>query len=252
MACAITAAAGRASARETAARVAAGAIARKYLARHYDVGIYGYLCQLGPISLDRDNFDRSRIDENDFFWPSETGVAELQQALEQVRREGDSLGARIEVVATGVPAGWGEPVFDRLDADVAAALMSINAVKGVEVGAGFGVVAMRGSQCRDELTPEEGFVSNNAGGILGGISSGQDIRAAMAVKPTSSILVPGRTLDTAGRPAEVVTKGRHDPCVGIRAVPIAEAMLAIVLMDHALRDRGQTGQSAQSRTGGIP
>ena len=243
---------GRASARETASRVAAGAIARKYLAQHYGVEIYGYLSQMGPISLDWDGFDRGQIDENDFFWPSKKGVAELRQALDQIRRDGDSLGARVEVIAAGVPAGWGEPVFDRLDAEIAASLMSINAVKGVEIGAGFGVVAMRGSQCRDELTLEDGFVTNNAGGILGGISSGQEIRAALAVKPTSSILVPGRTLDTAGRPAEVVTKGRHDPCVGIRAVPIAEAMLAIVLMDHALRDRGQTGQSHQGRTAKPP
>jgi chorismate synthase len=227
---------GRSSARETVMRVAAAAIARKYLAERLGIGIYGYLAQLGPLTLDFKS--RDAIDSNPFFCPDPGRVAELEQYMTDLRRDGDSVGARVNVVATGVPPGFGEPVFDRLDADIAHAMMSINAVKAVEIGDGFATVGQRGSQHRDEMTPE-GFLSNHAGGILGGISSGQDIRVSMALKPTSSITLPGRTVDLAGRPIEVVTTGRHDPCVGIRATPIAEAMLALVLMDHYLRHRAQ-------------
>jgi len=216
--------------------VAAGAIARKYLAEKLGVRIRGYLAQLGAIRLDY--VDPSAIDANPFFCADPARVPQLEAAIDQLRREGDSVGARVTVVATGVPPGLGEPVFDRLDADLAHAMMSINAVKGVEIGAGFAAVEQRGSQHRDELTPG-GFLSNHAGGTLGGISSGQDVVVSMAIKPTSSIVTPGRTIDVAGRPVEVSTTGRHDPCVGIRAVPIAEAMMALVLMDHALRQRAQ-------------
>jgi len=227
---------GRSSARETAMRVAAGAIARKYLRGRYGVEIRGYLAQLGPIRPTKVVWDE--VDNNPFFCPDPDTVAELEAFMDALRKSGDSIGARVNVVASGVPVGWGEPVFDRLDADIAHALMSINAVKGVEIGVGFACVEQRGTEHRDELTPE-GFLSNHAGGVLGGISTGQDIVASIALKPTSSIRLPGRTINIHGEPVEVVTKGRHDPCVGIRATPIAEAMLALVLMDHALRHRAQ-------------
>ncbi len=227
---------GRSSARETVMRVAAAAIARKYLEQRLGVTIFGYLAQLGPLSLEFKS--REAIDTNPFFCPDPSRVEELEQYMTDLRRDGDSVGARVNVVATGVPPGLGEPVFDRLDADIAHAMMSINAVKGVEIGAGFGAVSQRGSQHRDEMTPG-GFLSNHAGGVLGGISSGQDILVGVALKPTSSITQPGRTVDVEGQPVEVITTGRHDPCVGIRATPIAEAMLALVLMDHYLRHRAQ-------------
>jgi chorismate synthase len=227
---------GRSSARETAMRVAAGAIARKYLGERYGMHIRGYLAQLGPITLELK--DWSAVGQNPFFCPDPERVAELETYMDALRKEGDSIGARINVVATGIPPGLGEPIFDRLDAEIAHALMSINAVKGVEIGAGFDSVAQKGTAHRDELTPA-GFIGNQAGGVLGGISSGQDILASIALKPTSSIRIPGRTIDIEGRPVEIVTTGRHDPCVGIRATPIAEAMLAIVLMDHVLRHRAQ-------------
>jgi chorismate synthase len=227
---------GRSSARETVMRVAAGAIARKYLAERLGVRIHGYLAQMGDIRLEPR--DLAEVDRNPFFCPDATRVVELEALIDRLRREGDSIGARVTVVAQGVPPGLGEPVFDRLDADLAYAMMSINAVKAVEVGDGFGVVGQRGSQHRDELTPA-GFLSNHAGGTLGGISSGQDVVVSMALKPTSSIVLPGRTIDVHGAATEVSTTGRHDPCVGIRAVPIAEAMLALVLMDHYLRHRAQ-------------
>lgn len=217
-------------------RVAAGAIARKYLQHRYGVLIRGYLAQLGPIRAGKLLLDT--VDDNPFFCPDPDQVPELERFMDALRKSGDSVGARITVVATGVPAGWGEPVFDRLDADLAHALMSINAVKGVEIGAGFQCVEARGTEFRDEMTPA-GFLSNHAGGVLGGISSGQDVVASIALKPTSSIRLPGRSVDRSGQPAEVITKGRHDPCVGIRATPIAEAMTALVLIDHALRHRGQ-------------
>ncbi|MEK7840313.1 MAG: chorismate synthase [Pseudomonadota bacterium] len=227
---------GRSSARETALRVAAGAVARKWLAVTYGVRIRGYLAQLGPIVLDLR--DWTAVEQNPFFCPDPARVAELEAYMDALRKEGDSIGARINVVASGVPVGLGEPVFDRLDADIARAMMSINAVKGVEIGAGFASVAQKGTEHRDEITPQ-GFLSNHAGGILGGISTGQDVTVSIALKPTSSIRLPGRTIDVHGEPVEVVTTGRHDPCVGIRATPIAEAMLALVIMDHALRQRGQ-------------
>ena len=227
---------GRSSARETAVRVAAGAIARKWLNEKFGTVIRGYLAQLGPIAVAFKTWDS--VGGNPFFSPDPDAVPALEQYMDDLRKSGDSVGARINVVAENVPVGLGEPVYDRLDADLAHALMSINAVKGVEIGDGFAVVAQKGSEHRDEMTPQ-GFLSNHAGGILGGISSGQDITASIAIKPTSSIRIPGRTIDSAGAPTEVVTHGRHDPCVGIRATPIAEAMLAIVLMDHALRQRGQ-------------
>jgi chorismate synthase len=226
---------GRSSARETVMRVAAGAIARKLLAGQ-GIEIFGYLAQMGDIALELR--DRAAIDANPFFCADPSRVPELEAAIDALRREGDSVGARVNVVATGVPPGLGEPVFDRLDADIAHAMMGINAVKGVEIGAGFASVAQRGTQHRDELTPS-GFLSNHAGGVLGGISSGQDLLVGVAIKPTSSITTPGRTIDVHGQPVEVVTTGRHDPCVGIRAVPIAEAMLALVLADHFLRHRAQ-------------
>jgi chorismate synthase len=227
---------GRSSARETVMRVAAGAIARKYLHERLRVRIHGYLSQIGSLTLEPVNPEFAY--QNPFFCPDPARVPELEALLWQLRGDGDSVGARVTVIATGVPPGLGEPVFDRLDADIAHALMSINAVKAVEIGSGMRSVEQRGSEHRDELTPG-GFKSNNAGGVLGGISSGQDIVAHIALKPTSSIQVPGNTIDVAGNPVEVVTTGRHDPCVGLRATPIAEAMLAIVLMDHYLRHRGQ-------------
>ena len=226
---------GRSSARETAMRVAAGGIAKRIL-QLAGVEVYGYLSQMGPHTISQ--FDRSQIEQNPFFCPDLALVPLLEAEIQQLQRDGDSCGAKLTVVATGVPAGWGEPVFDRLDADLAKALMSINAVKGVEIGAGMSVAAARGSEQRDELTPA-GFTSNVAGGVLGGISSGQEVVAHLAFKPTSSIRVPGRSIDLQGNPTEVVTKGRHDPCVGIRAVPIAEAMMALTLADHFLRQRGQ-------------
>ena len=227
---------GRSSARETAVRVAAGAIAKKWLHEKYGTVIRGYLAQLGPISVPFKNWEEVR--ENPFFAPDTDAVAGLEEYMDALRKSGDSVGARINVVAENVPIGLGEPVYDRLDADIAHALMSINAVKGVEIGDGFAVVAQKGTEHRDELLPE-GFASNHAGGILGGISTGQDITASIAIKPTSSLRLPGRSINVRGEPVEVVTEGRHDPCVGIRATPIAEAMLAIVLMDHALRQRAQ-------------
>ncbi len=227
---------GRSSARETAMRVAAGAVAKKYLAEHCGIAIRGYLAQLGPIKAER--LEWEQVEQNPFFCPDPDKVPEMEAYMDALRREGNSVGARINVVATGVPPGLGEPVFDRLDADIARALMCINAAKAVEIGAGFDCVEQKGTEHRDEMRPE-GFLSNHAGGILGGISSGQDILVSMALKPTSSLRIPGRTVDLDGAAAEVVTEGRHDPCVGIRATPIAEAMLAIVLMDHLLRHRAQ-------------
>jgi chorismate synthase len=227
---------GRSSARETAMRVAAGAIAKKYLKQQCGIEIKGYMAQLGPIHYEQ--FDWDEIENNPFFFPDASKVQQLEDYMDALRKEGNSIGARINVVATGVPPGLGEPVFDRLDADIAHAMMCINAVKGVELGAGFASVEQKGTEHRDEMTPQ-GFLSNHAGGVLGGISSGQHIEVSMALKPTSSIRLPGKSIDLAGQPVEVVTKGRHDPCVGIRATPIAEAMLAIVLMDHYLRQRGQ-------------
>jgi chorismate synthase len=227
---------GRSSARETAMRVAAGGIAKKYLRENLGVEIRGYLAQLGPIKIERVVWEE--IGNNPFFCPDPGKLSELEAYMDALRKEGDSIGARINVVATGVPPGWGEPIFDRLDAELAYALMSINAVKGVEIGGGFGCVEAKGTQFRDEITPE-GFLSNHAGGILGGISSGQGIVTSIALKPTSSLRLPGRSVNVRGEPVEVVTTGRHDPCVGIRATPIAEAMTAIVLMDHYLRHRAQ-------------
>jgi chorismate synthase len=227
---------GRASARETAMRVAGGAIAKKYLGHRYGTQVRGYLAQIGNIRAER--IDWGERDNNPFFFPDPKHVERIAELIEQLRRDGDSIGARITVVASRVPVGIGEPVFDKLDADLAGALMSINAVKGVEIGEGFAVVEQRGTQHRDEITAQ-GFVSNNAGGVLGGISTGQDIVVSIALKPTSSLTTPARSIDTAGNEVEVVTKGRHDPCVGIRAAPIAEAMVALVLMDHCMRQRAQ-------------
>lgn len=227
---------GRASARETAMRVAAGAIAKKYLAEQHGVLIRGYLSQLGPIKIETVDFDE--IHNNPFFCPDASKVAALEAYMATLSKEGNSVGAQITVVATGVPVGLGEPVFDRLDAELAHSLMSINAVKGVEIGAGFASVAQKGTEHRDEMSPE-GFLSNNAGGVLGGISTGQDIIVRLALKPTSSIRIPGQTIDINGNSADISTTGRHDPCVGIRATPIAEAMMAITLLDHLLRHRAQ-------------
>lgn len=227
---------GRASARETAMRVAAGGVAKKYLAQEFGITVRGYLSQMGDVSIETVDWDE--VENNPFFCPDASKIADLDQLIRKLKKEGNSIGAKITVVAQGVPVGLGEPVFDRLDADIAHSLMGINAVKGVEIGDGFAVVKQRGSEHRDPLTPE-GFSSNHSGGILGGISSGQDVIAHIALKPTSSITVPGETINKAGEKTELITKGRHDPCVGIRAVPIAEAMLAITLMDHLLRHRGQ-------------
>ena len=229
---------GRASARETAGRVAAGAIAKKWLHERYGVTVRGYLAQLGEIAIPFKSWDD--VDNNPFFAPNAGVVQPLEDYMDALRKSGDSIGAKLAVVAHNVPVGWGEPVFDRLDAEIAYALMGINAVKGVEIGAGFGCVTQKGSEHGDELTPQ-GFLSNNAGGILGGISTGQDIVAHYAVKPTSSIRIERNSIDKAGNPVKVSTEGRHDPCVGIRATPIAEAMMALVLIDHALRHRGQCG-----------
>jgi chorismate synthase len=234
---------GRASARETCMRVAAGAIAKKYLALR-GVRVRGYLAQLGPLRLACDDLDA--VDTNPFFCAEPARVSELEAYMDALRKEGDSIGARINVIASGIEPGWGEPVFDRLDADIAKALMSINAVKAVEIGDGFGVVEQKGTAHRDAMHPD-GFASNHAGGILGGISTGQDIFASIALKPTSSVRLKGQTIDSGGATTSVETFGRHDPCVGIRAVPIAEAMLALVLVDHLLRNRGQNAD-VQSTT----
>lgn len=227
---------GRASARETAIRVAAGAIAKKFLRDHAGVTVRGYVAQIGSIAID--NFDWEQVEINPFFCPDADCVPAMEKLIDETRRKGESVGARVNVVASNVPVGLGEPVFDRLDADIAKAMMSINAVKGVEIGAGFGSVTQAGSEHRDEMTVD-GFLSNNSGGVLGGISTGQDVIVSVALKPTSSIQVPGKSVDRSGSSNEVVTTGRHDPCVGIRATPIAEAMLALVLIDHFLRHRGQ-------------
>jgi chorismate synthase len=229
---------GRASARETLVRVAAGAIAKKWLAGRYGVKVRGYLAQLGELDVPFESWDA--VDANPFFAANAGLVPRLEAFMDGLRKSGDSCGARVNVVAEGVPVGWGEPVYGRLDADIAWAMMSINAVKGVEIGAGFGAVAQKGSEHGDEMTPK-GFLSNNNGGVLGGISTGQDVTVSIALKPTSSIRLPRRTIDTSGAPVTVETEGRHDPCVGIRATPIAEGMLACVLMDHALRHRAQCG-----------
>jgi len=232
---------GRSSARETTMRVAAGALARKYLRQELGIDIYGWLAQLGPIRTDN-AFDREEIDRNPFFSPDASVVPELEAHMDHLRKSGDSTGARVSAVASGVPVGLGEPVYGKLDAELASAMIGINAAKGVEIGAGFECVAQLGTEHRDEMT-SEGFLSNHAGGILGGISSGQDIRVSVAFKPASSLRLPCRGLDIDGNEVEVVTKGRHDPCVGIRATPIVESMLALVLMDHVLRHRAQTGEA---------
>jgi len=229
---------GRASARETTMRVAAGVIAKKWLAKKHGILVRGWLAQLGPLAPKA--FDWEAVDANPFFWPDAATVPELEKYIDALRKSGDSIGARVSVVADNVPPGWGEPIYGKLDGELAAALMSINAVKGVEIGDGFAAVTQRGSEHRDEMTPQ-GFCSNHAGGILGGISTGQQVVASMALKPASSILIPGRSVNLAGEPVEVRTKGRHDPCVGIRATPIAEAMMALVLMDQALRHSAQCG-----------
>jgi len=229
---------GRSSARETAVRVAAGAIAKKWLRERFGVTVRGYMAQLGPIAVPFKSWET--VGGNPFFAADDSVVPQLEAYMDELRKEGDSVGAKIAVVAQGVPVGWGEPVYDRLDADIAHAMMGINAVKGVEIGAGFACVSQKGSAHGDELTPD-GFLSNHAGGILGGISSGQDITVNIAIKPTSSIRIARHSIDQSGNPATVSTEGRHDPCVGIRATPIAEAMLALVLMDHALRHRAQCG-----------
>ena len=227
---------GRSSARETTMRVAAGVVAKKWLAERHGVRVRGYMAQIGEITPG--SFDWGVVEQNPFFWPDAHEVSVLESYMDALRKSGDSVGARVNVVAEGVPPGWGEPIYGKLDADIAAALMSINAVKGVEIGDGFGVVMQHGSQHRDEIT-RDGFASNHAGGILGGISSGQAIVASMALKPTSSITIPGATIDLNGNATEIATTGRHDPCVGFRATPIAEAMMALVLMDHYLRFRAQ-------------
>lgn len=228
---------GRSSARETATRVAAGAIAKLYLKENFNLDIQGFVVQLGPIKADKINY--KDIENNPFFFPNKNKVQELEDYMDALRKEGNSVGARINVVAKNVPTGLGEPVFDRIDADIAKAMMSINAVKAIEIGAGFLSVTQKGTDHRDEIDSKKGFLSNNSGGTLGGITSGQDIEVSIAIKPTSSIRLPGKTIDNKGKDSEVITKGRHDPCVGIRAVPIAEAMLALVLMDHALRHKAQ-------------
>src|SRR5207342_666715 len=229
---------GRASARETLVRVAAGAIAKKYLREKFGVLVRGYLAQIGPHKIAFDSWEA--VETNPFFAPDAAIVPQLEKFMDALRESGDSRGARVNVVASGVPVGWGEPVYGRLDADIAAAMMGINAVKGVEIGAGFAAVTQKGSEHGDEMSPQ-GFLSNHNGGVLGGISTGQDVTVSIALKPTSSIRLPRRTIDKSGRATTVETTGRHDPCVGIRATPIAEAMLACVLMDHALRHRAQCG-----------
>jgi chorismate synthase len=235
---------GRSSARETTMRVAAAVIAKKWLAERHGIRVRGHLAQLGEIRPR--SFDWDVVEDNPFFWPDATQVPELEAYMDALRKSGDSVGARVTVVAEGVPPGWGEPIYGKLDGELAAALMSINAVKGVEIGAGFDAVEQLGTEHRDEMTPE-GFLSNNAGGILGGISSGPDVICSSALKPTSSLRLPGRSVNVRGEAIEVVTKGRHDPCVGIRATPIAEAMVALVLMDQALRHRAQCGDVGEVR-----
>ncbi len=238
---------GRSSARETAMRVAAGSIAKKYLQQHCGILVRGCLSQLGPIKVNEDiaTWDWQQVEQNPFFSPDETKVSEMETYMQALRKEGNSVGAKISVVVSGMIPGLGEPIFDRLDAELAHALMSINAVKGVEIGAGFDSIEQKGTEHRDEIQTD-GFLSNNAGGILGGISTGQDIVAHIALKPTSSLHIPGRSVDVHGNPIDIVTKGRHDPCVGIRATPIAEAMTALVLVDHLLRHRGQNGDVSHS------
>ncbi|MCF7985267.1 MAG: chorismate synthase, partial [Thiohalocapsa sp.] len=234
----------RSSARETAIRVAAGGVAKICLETLAGARVRGFLSRLGPIRLagpGEPGFDWAQVEQNPFFCPDAAALADLEDYMDALRKEGNSIGAEVTVVAEGLPPGLGEPIFDRLDADIAHALMSINAVKGVEIGAGFACVEQKGTEHRDEMTPD-GFIGNNAGGVLGGISTGQPVLARLALKPTSSIRLPGRTIDLDGNPTEIVTKGRHDPCVGIRATPIAEAMLAIVLADHLLRHRGQNAR----------
>ncbi len=233
---------GRSSARETAMRVAGGAIARKYLKERLGIRIHGYLAQLGPITLAGDAPDQ--VDDNPFFCAEPARVPELEAYMDALRKEGNSVGAIIRVVASGMPVGLGEPIFDRLDADIAHAMMSVNAAKGVEIGAGFGSVRQKGTEHRDEISPS-GFLSNHAGGVLGGISSGQDVTVNVAFKPTSSLRLPGQSIDVDGQPTQIITTGRHDPCVGIRATPIVEAMLALVLMDHYLRHRAQNADVRQ-------
>ena len=234
---------GRSSARETAMRVAAGVLASKYLDDRFGIRITGWLGQLGEHVCD-EQFDADSIDDNPFFCPDPEKVPALEAYMDALRKEGDSVGALVRAKAVNVPPGWGAPVYAKLDGDLAAAMMSINAVKGVEVGAGFGSVAQKGTVHRDEMTPD-GFVGNEAGGVLGGISSGQPVTVAVAFKPTSSLRIPGRTVDVDGQPVEIVTTGRHDPCVGIRAVPIVEAMMALTLMDHYLLHRAQCGDIAE-------
>ncbi|MBF0263974.1 MAG: chorismate synthase [Gammaproteobacteria bacterium] len=240
---------GRSSARETASRVAAGGVAKKVLKDFYGIEIKGYLSQLGPIKTahhEDKNFDWDEIYNNAFFCPDKSKISELESYMDALRKEGNSIGAKVTVVAKNVPPGLGEPIFDRFDADIAHALMSINAVKGVEIGAGFDCIEQKGTEHRDLMTPD-GFLSNHAGGVLGGISSGQDIVASIAMKPTSSLRLPGQSIDIHGKPIEVVTQGRHDPCVGIRATPIAEAMLAITLLDHMMRHYAQNNR-VESKT----
>ena len=232
---------GRSSARETTMRVAAAVIAKKWLHLQFGIVVRGCLSQLGPLKPSA--FDWDAVEQNPFFWPDAAMIGTLEEYMDALRKSGDSIGARVDVVARNVPAGWGAPIYGKLDADLASALMSINAVKGVEIGAGFAAVEQKGTEHRD-LIGVDGFRSNHAGGILGGISSGQNIRASIAIKPTSSLRLPGETVDESGAAVEVVTKGRHDPCVGIRATPIAEAMVALVLMDHALRHRAQCADVA--------
>ncbi len=239
---------GRSSARETAIRVAAGGIAKKYLTERYGIEIHGYLSQLGPFTFD--DFDWDEVHNNPFFCPDSSKVPELEKYMDNLRKSGNSIGARINIVASNMITGLGEPIFDRLDADIAHAMMSINAVKGIEIGSGFEVVNQKGSDHRDSITPD-GFTSNNSGGILGGISSGQDLLVSIALKPTSSIRLPTESIDKKGQSTEISTTGRHDPCVGIRATPIAEAMLAITLMDHALRHRAQNADVV-SETPSVP
>lgn len=229
---------GRSSARLTAPTVAAGAVAKKWLANTCGLQVRGFMSQLGPIEIPFEGWEH--VHNNPFFAGNASTIDSLETYMDELRKAGDSIGARIEVVASGIPAGWGEPIYDRLDADIAHAMMGLNAVKGVEIGAGFQSVTQRGSEHGDEITPE-GFQSNNAGGVLGGISTGQDITVSLAIKPTSSIRIERRSINRAGEPVSVKTLGRHDPCVGIRATPIAEALLAVVLMDHALRHRAQCG-----------
>ncbi len=229
---------GRSSARETATRVAAGAVARKFLKDRLGMEILAWMAQMGPVHTQ--SFDAAEISKNDFFCPDASAAEQMAEFLDALRKEGDSIGARVDARVTGMPTGLGEPVFDRLEADIAKAMMSINAVKAVAMGDGFAVVEQRGSQHGDALTPT-GFLSNHAGGVLGGISSGQDLTLSVAIKPTSSIRIPRQSIDIHGLPQEVVTTGRHDPCVGIRAVPIVEAMLALTLMDHWMRHRAQNG-----------